>query len=155
MTRMAEAPPYPVVTSAGPRRSARRGFVLGVVVTLVVLLAVWQAKQVFSPAPRTVSATCSGANVTATIWLADAGIYISVTVADPQGRSWDVAWGAFAEEVRGSVMTSSVDADYSGSVVGATQSLGDLDDGTHRTAQVRPHGTKTWCDLDMHVWWFW
>lgn len=127
------------------------GAVVGATGALVFGSVVWGASQLLSSGPRTFTDTCSGARVTGMIWLDGSGVFTSAAVVDPRGRSWDVQWGGYTEEVAGSAMTPAPEPDYSGTVLGATQALGDTDDGTHRTVQVRPHGEGAWCDLKMHV----
>lgn len=110
----------------------------------------WGVSKVLWSDARTFTTTCSGANVTGTIWVDDARVFASVAVV-PKERRWDIKWGAYADEVSGSAMTSSSNADFDGSLLNATQLLGDLDGGTHRTAEVRPDGQSDWCALDMRV----
>ena len=146
------------VSGAGSPRGARRGLTVGVIVgvvaTLLLVSVAWAAKQVLSSDARTFTTTCRGATVTGTIWVDDSGVFTSVAVVDPNKRNWDIKWGDYAEEVAGSTMSRS-SPDYTGSLVSSTQMLGDTDDGTHRTAQVRPHGQSSWCATNMHVYWFW
>ena len=155
MVHMAQALAEQAASGTDPRKGVRRdlflGVIVGVVATLVLVAVAWGAHQVLPSGARTFTTTCSGANVTGTIWVDDSGVYTSVAVVDPRTRSWDIRWGGYAEEVAGSTMIPASGADYSGSLVSATQTLGDTDDGTHRTAQVRPHGQGAWCALDMHV----
>jgi len=150
--RMSQALAEHEVFDAGSRKGARRGVVVGVVATLVLAVAAWGADQVLSSGPRTFTTTCSGANVTGMIWVDASGVFTSASVVDPEGRRWDVRWGGYAEEIAGSAMVSPTSQpDYSGTLVSATQTLGDTDDGTHRIVQVRPRGQRTWCALNMHV----
>lgn len=155
MIHMAQSLTAPEVSDAGSRKGSRRGLffgvVVGVVATLVLLSVAWGAKQVFSSDARTFTTTCSGANVTGTIWVHDAGVFISVAVVDPKARTWDIGYDGYRESVADSIMISTSDADYTGSLVSASQMLGDTDDGGQRTVQVRPHGREAWCAVDMHV----
>lgn len=155
MVHMAQASAEREVTAAGSRKGVRRGLLLGVIVgvvaTIVLGAVAWAALQALPSGARTFTSICSGANVTGTIWVDDSGVFTSVAVVDPKTRSWDIRWGDYAEEVGGSTMIPTSGADYSGSLLSATQTLGDIDGGTHRTAQVRPHGHQAWCALDMHV----
>jgi hypothetical protein len=127
------------------------GVIAGVVATLVLISIAWGADQVLSLRARTFTTTCSGAHVTGTIWVDHSGVFTSVAVVDPKKRQWDIRWGSYAQEVAGSTMVRTSGADYDGSLVSATQSLGDTDDGTHRTVQIRPAGQAARCVLDMHV----
>ena len=154
--RMSHALAEHEIFSAGSRKGVRRGVVVGVVIgvvaTLVLAIDAWGANQVLSSGPRTFTTTCSGAHVTGMIWLDDSGVFTSTSVVDPEGRRWNVRWGGYAEEIAGSAMVPpSSEPDYSGTLVSATQTLGDTDDGTHRTVQVRPRGQAAWCPLNMHV----
>ena len=156
---MSQAAEQQEVSDAGSRKGVRRGVILGVIIgvvaTLLLVSIAWGANKVLSSDARTFTTTCSGANVTGTIWVDDSGVFASVAVVDPKARSWDIRWGDYAEEVAGSTMTPTSNADYIGSLVSATQTLGDTDDGIHRTAQVRPDGQSAWCTLDMHVSFLW
>jgi hypothetical protein len=130
--------------------------VVGLAATLLLVSIAWGVKSVLAPGPRTFTTTCSGATVTGTIWVDDAsGVFTSPTVVDPKARAWDIRWGGYAEEVAGSTMIPTRGADYTGSLVSTTQTLGDTDGGTHRTGQVRPAGQSSWCALDMHVFLLW
>lgn len=155
MGNMGQAAVEQNVAVPGSRKGILRGAVVGVVATIVLLALAWGVKSVLSPGARTFTTTCSGATVTGTIWVDDTSdVVTSVAVVDPKSRSWTIAWGDYAGEVADSTMIPS-SADYGGSLLSATQMLGDTDGGTHRTAQVRPVGQQSWCALHMHVHWFW
>lgn len=130
------------------------GLVLGVVGTLVVLLLASGVRQVVSPRPRSFTTTCSSAQVTGTIWLDGSAVFTSVAIVDPQKRTWRVRWGDYAEEIRSSTLTPDP-VDRTERVVSTAQGLGDVDNGTSRTAEVRPYGQAGWCALDRRVLWFW
>lgn len=142
------------------QRAARpgliRGLIIGMLMALTLVLLVWIAKGAITSGPRTFQTMCNGASVTGTIWVDDdSQVRTSVAVLDPGGRSWEVAWGNYADEVASSTMSTTPGSYYEGTQLSAAQSLTDTDDGTHRTAQVRPAGQRAWCDLDMHVSWVW
>lgn len=140
--------PVPSTTS---RSDIRRGLVVGVVGTFILVSLTWLVTNVAGSGPRTSTTSCNGAGVTGTTWVDDSQVVVSVSVLDAEPRDWEVRWGTYSEEVRGGAMTAALSADHSGSLSVATAILGDTDGGTHRTAEVRPRGGGAWCELDMRV----
>lgn len=136
------------------RRAVFKGSLIGVSATLTLVLLAWVVTQTITSGPKTFQTTCRGASVTGTIWVDEGSVVVSVAVLDPSARDWEVAWGGYADEIRASRMAQTPAKDGL-TQLSAVQPLTDLDDGTHRTAQVRPDGQKAWCDLDMHVSWVW
>ncbi|RNL78612.1 hypothetical protein [Nocardioides marmorisolisilvae] len=132
------------------RRPVLRGFVLGVVITMVVLGLTWAGKQLLDPGVRSFATTCSGAKVTGTIWVESSGVNTTVVIDDPKQRGWRVVWGRYGEAADSSLKAPPVPE-----LLVAAATLGDTDDGTHRTARLRPDGAAGWCDLKMHVYRFW
>jgi hypothetical protein len=156
MAPMSQTFAVPQAPGRGPRKAVLRGVflgaIVGVVATLLLVSMAWGANHVLSSDPRTFTKACGGASVTGTIWVDDPGVFTTVAVVDPKARSWEIAWGGHGEHIPSSTMIRNRQADYyTGSVLSATQLLGDTDGGTHRTAQVRPDGHQAWCDLDMYV----
>jgi len=82
-----------------------------------------------------------------TLSFAGGAILAQVTVDDPLARGWTVRWGGYAEE-SGETQLWGLPGT---TLIDATQVLGDFDDGTHRTIQLRPAGQDNWCDLNMHM----
>lgn len=140
------------ISRTGAPRGLWLGLVLGVSATLVVVGMVWAARSMNRVRlPQSATMRCSGAHVTGTLWIEHEGLYTSVMVVDPKGRGWDVRWPGFAVEGIHSTMVPADHPDYTGSLLGVTQALGDTDDGTERTAQVRPRGAGAWCSLHLHA----
>lgn len=123
--------------------------VAGFAAACVLALVFWVVRDEPASLARSFTSTCSGANVTGTIWIDNAGVFVSVVVVDPRDPAWEVQWPTFSDAVPGGPMTPTRGADYTGSILTTTQMLSDTDDGTTRTAAVRPGGQAAWCRLTM------
>ena len=137
------------MTSAGAPKSVWFGVACGVAASAVAVIAVLGAKAILFPGPKTFVQTCSHAKTSGTIsFPADSSqILVQVSVDDPQERKWTVRWGDYDEEVGPMRLSKLSDT----TLLGAAQTLGDIDDGTQRTAQLRPDGEQNWCQLKMHI----
>jgi len=103
------------------------------------------------PGPKTFTEQCSRATVTGTISVQSSLVVVQLTVLDDKDRTWTVKWGNYDEQVGSETLT-----EFPGTYLsGAAQVLGDTDDGTHRSALLRPDGQRSWCELKMHAYWLW
>jgi hypothetical protein len=129
-------PPYVRSSFSGRKRPCSRR-----------LRQAFRARRLMSRCAR--SRSCDQATVSGILSFAAGSppVLAQVAVDDPRRRTWTVRWGGFAEEINDTELLSLPDT----SLVGTTQVLGDTDDGTRRTIQLRPTGQDVWCELKMHM----
>lgn len=127
-------------------RSVWFGVACGLLASLLLATGLLVVRSVL-PGTRTFHMQCGGASLHGTIWVEDSMVNALVSVSDPKRRKWRLTWKGYEDATDPNTLNTDNDSLSAASVAVLT----DTDDGTHRTAILRPEGQSKTCAFQMHA----